>query len=72
MVNRKVDRLVRKQVLFLKKDNAIKRFKLNKRRVLDLINADNKEEVLGYAKDKKLSFRKEEDLNKLLEYSSSL
>jgi hypothetical protein len=72
MVNRKIDRLVRKEVLFLKKDNAIKRFKLTKRRVLDLINADNKEEVLGYAKDKKLSFRKEEDLNKLLEYSSSL
>jgi hypothetical protein len=72
MVNRKVDRLVRKQVLFLKKDDAIKRFKLKKRRVLDLINADNKEAVLRYAKEKKLSFRKEEDLNKILEYSSSL
>jgi hypothetical protein len=72
MVNRKVDRLVRKQVLFLKKDNALKRFKLTKRRVLDLINADNKDEVLRYAKERKLSFRKEEDLNKLLEYSSSL
>jgi hypothetical protein len=72
MVNRKVDRLVRKQVLFLKKDNAIKRFKLTKRRVFDLINPDNKEAVLTYAKEKKLSFRKEEDLNKILEYSSSL
>jgi hypothetical protein len=72
MVNRKVDRLVRKQVLFLKTDDAIKSFKLKKRRVLDLINTDNKEAVLRYAKEKKLSFRKEEDLNKILEYSSSL
>ena len=72
MVNRRSDRLVRKQILFLKKDDAVKKFKLTKRRVLDLINTDNKEAVLRYAKEKKLSFRKEEDLNKILEYSSSL
>jgi len=72
MVNRRVDRLVRKQVLFLKKDDAVKKFKLNKRKVLGLVNAADEEDVLRYAKDEKLSFRKEEDLNKILEYSSSL
>tara|TARA_B100000787_G_C16198053_1_gene302480 strand:+ start:3283 stop:3990 length:708 start_codon:yes stop_codon:yes gene_type:complete len=72
MVNRKTDRLVRKRILFLKKDNAVKRFKLTKKRVLGLVNVANEEEVLRYAKDKKLSFRKEEDLNKILEYSGSL
>jgi hypothetical protein len=72
MVNRKSDRLVRKEVLYLKKDNVIKRFRLGKRRVLDLVNANNKKEVLRYAKDEKLSFRKEEDIHKILEYSSNL
>ena len=54
------------------KNNAVKRFKLTKKRVLGLVNVANEEEVLRYAKDKKLSFRKEEDLNKILEYSGSL
>jgi hypothetical protein len=72
MVNRRADRLVRKRVLFLKKDDAVKRFKLTKRKILGLVNTANKEEVLRYAKDQKLSFRNEEDLNKILEYSSSL
>jgi hypothetical protein len=72
MVNRRTDRLVKKQVLFLKKNNAVKRFKLTKRKILGLVNAANKEEVLRYVKDQNLSFRKEEDLNKILEYSSSL
>lgn len=72
MVNRKSDRLVRKEVLYLKKDNVVQKFRLGKRRVLGLVNANNKKEVLRYAKDEKLSFRKEEDIHKILEYSSKL
>ena len=72
MVNRKSDRLVRKEVLYLKKDNAVKRFKLTKKRVLGLVSANNKKEVLRYAKDEKLSFRKEQDIHKILEYSNTL
>jgi hypothetical protein len=72
MVNRKSDRLVRKEILYLKKDNVVKRFKLNKKRVLRLVIANNKKDVLRYAKDEKLSFRKERDINRILEYANTL
>jgi len=72
MVNRKSDRLVRKEILYLKKDNVVKRFKLSKKRVLRLVIANNKKEVLRYAKDEKLSFRKERDINRILKYSNTL
>jgi hypothetical protein len=72
MVNRKSDRLVRKEILYLKKDNVVKRFRLSKKRVLRLVIANNKKEVLRYAKDEKLSFRKERDINRILKYSNTL
>lgn len=72
MVNRSSDKYIRKEYYCIKKDDKIYPFKLKKNRILKLVNEDiekaNMVEV--YAKNNNLSFKKEKDVIKILEYST--
>jgi hypothetical protein len=72
MVNRTRDRLVRKSFYYLKDDKGINSFRLKKSKILKLLNADETkvEEVENFAKQNDLSFKRENDVRKILEYSS--
>ena len=73
MLNRTRDRMVRKSFYYLKDDKGINSFILKKKRVLKLLSNNDKavsSKIANYAKANKLSFKKEDDLRKILEYSA--
>lgn len=71
MINRKTDRYIKKERYYVKKDDKIIQFKLTKKRILKLVGDDENKalEIQEYAKGNKLSFKKENDVQKILEYS---
>lgn len=71
MINRKTDRYIKKERYYVKKDDKILKFKLTKKRVLKLVEGNENKalEIQKYAKGNKLSFKKENDVQKILEYS---
>ena len=72
MLNRPNDKYVQKKQYFINKDNAIKPYKLSKKRILKLI-ADDQERVVKleqFMKDNGLSYKKSNDIKKGLEYST--
>jgi len=73
MVNRKTDRYIQKERYYIREDNKIKQFKFTKKRILKLFGGDENKvlEVQKYAKGNKLSFKKENDVQKILKYSST-
>ena len=67
MVNRKNDKYVQKSSIFVKRGSKIENFKLNKKKILDLFNDPEKvKKIESYANSNKLSFKKEEDVKKIL------
>jgi len=74
MVNRKTDKYIQRESYYVKKDNSIKKFKLNKKQVLKLLTSDKNtaDKIADYAKTNNLSFKKDFHLKKLLDYSMSL
>jgi hypothetical protein len=72
MLNRTRDRMVRKTFYYLKDDKGIHYFKLRKNRILKLVEGGKKEanKVENYAKENSLSFKKEEDVRKILSYGA--
>jgi hypothetical protein len=74
MLNRKSDKYVQKHNYFVKTENAIKKFKLGKKQILKLIGANKATgaKIVQYAKDNNLSFKKDFDVKKILDYSKSL
>ena len=71
MVNRTADKYVRKHYYFLKSENTVKPFKLRKSRILKLIDANNTSQVLEYIDRNNLSFKKEIDVRKILEFNNA-
>ena len=72
MLNRTRDRMVRKTFYYLKDENGIKSFILKKNKILKLVSNNDKAEatkIQQYAKANKLSFKKEEDVKKILAFS---
>lgn len=69
MLNRTADKYVRKRNYFIKTKNTVKPFRLKKSRVMKLVAEHKTEEILAYAKQNKLSFKKEADVKKILEFS---
>lgn len=74
MLNRTRDRMVRKKFYYLKNEKGINSFVLKKKKILKLVsNNDSAKaaEIQQYAKTNKLSFKKEEDVRKILNYSEN-
>ena len=72
MLNRSVDKYVRKEYYYIRKDDKIKVFKLKKNKILKLVDGDEAkaEKIEEYAKNNNLSFKREGDVKKILEYSA--
>ncbi len=72
MVNRKNDRYVRRHSYFLKQGDKIRPFKLKKKHVLKLVGGDKEraERIIQYVNNNKLSFKREDDVRKVLEYNA--
>ena len=69
MLNRSADKYLQKPYYYIRQNEEIKRFKLSKSRILKLVEDDNKaDELLAYAKNNMLSFGKEADVQKIMEY----
>jgi hypothetical protein len=71
MLNRTRDRIVRKMFYYIKDDKGIHPFRLKKNKILKLLNADDAkaEKIKNFAKMNDLSFKKENDVRKIIEYS---
>ena len=72
MINRKTDKIVKKEYHYILRGEELLRFKLKKSNVLKLLNKEKQQLVKDYAKKHKLSFKKEFDLQKILNYYSCL
>lgn len=74
MLNRKNDKYVRSEKYFVRKDDKISSLILKKSRVLKFLNLNEqeKQKVLTFADDRKLSFKKEEDLRKIIEFVNKM
>lgn len=70
MVKRPFDKYTRRETYFLRKENEISPFKLKKSKVLKLFEKSMIDEVEAYAEQQSLSFKREEDIQKLFEYSA--
>jgi len=73
MLNRKNDKYLTKDNHYLFANDAIKPFKLKKKRILRLISDDQskQDEVHNYVKENGLSYKKEFDVNKILSFALS-
>ncbi|MCK5401569.1 MAG: hypothetical protein KAJ28_08030, partial [Flavobacteriaceae bacterium] len=71
MVNRKNDKYIRREYYFLRKDDKIESFKFKKKRILKLLSNNDAEtnKIETYAKQNNLSFKKESDVQRILDYS---
>jgi len=71
MLNRMTDKYIRKASYYLRKGDAIKPFRLTKKRILKLVNGDSEvaHNIENYAKNNNLSFKRDDDVQKILEYS---
>ena len=74
MMNRKNDKFAKKEAYLIRQDGKIKPFRLSKGRVMKLFKGDEEKsnELLEFVKENKLSFKKEYDIRKILEYSESI
>ena len=72
MLNRKNDKYIRNETYYVRKDGKISFLALKKSRILKLLDLNNqqKEKVLDYVDQYKLSFKDEDDLKKILDYAS--
>ena len=71
MLNRTRDRMVRKMFYYVKDENGIRPFILKKRKVLKLVSngdAAKSDRIANYAKNEKLSYKREDDIRKIIEF----
>ncbi len=74
MLNRKNDKFVKKEAYFIRRDGKIKPFRLSKGKIMKLFrdNEEKTNELLNFVKENNLSFKREFDVQRLLEYSESI
>ena len=72
MVNRKFDKYAQKSSYFIMKDDKIKPFKLKKKKILRLVdgNVERANKIQQFVKENRLSYSKEYDVRKALEYTA--
>jgi len=74
MLNRKNDKYIRNESYYVRKDGKITFLALKKSRILKLLdlNDQQKEKLLDYVDQNKLSFKNEDDLKKILNYATKV
>lgn len=74
MLGRSRDRLVRKEFIYLRTEEGIKHYALNKRKILKLFSDDKskQQKLQEYVKKNNLSYKKESDVTKMLDYVLSI
>ena len=74
MVNRSNDKYVLKESYYLKANGVIDYFRLNQRQILKLIEPtkEQRAKILEYVEKLDLSFRNEDDINKIVSYGMQL
>ena len=74
MVNRSNDKYAKFSSYFIKKNNSIKPFKLRKRSIYNLLNDDKNiiSRIESYVVNKKLSYKREDDVVQILDYAFNL
>jgi len=72
MVNRKFDKNIQKYSYYIKRDDKIKPFKLKKQKILRLVDGDveRAQKIEEYVKNNRLSYKKEYDVKKALEFTA--
>jgi hypothetical protein len=72
MLARTRDRLVRKSFYYIKDDKGIHHFRLTKNKILKALKVSDaeKSKIVDYAKRNNYSFKREDELRKILEFSS--
>lgn len=73
MLSRKNDRYIRKDYYFLRENGEIKRFKLKKGKILKVAAGDDsakKRTIEEYARENKLSFTNDVEVQKILEFAA--
>lgn len=71
MLNRSTDKNVQKQFYFVKKGSSIEPFRLKKKSILSLMSSNQAKAAENYAKEHKLSFKKDADVNRILTHGFS-
>jgi len=71
MLNRSTDKNVQKHFYFVKKGSSVEPFRLKKKSILGLMNSDQAKAAEKYAKEYKLSFKKDADINRILTHGFS-
>ena len=74
MLNRARDKYIQKEYYYLREEGRIKYFNLKKGRILKLLKGqeDKARKAEAYAKNNRLSFKRELDVQKILEYSDNI
>lgn len=74
MLNRKTDKYVQKYNYYVKTDTEIRKFNLNRKQIIKLIDPDKAvlDKIMKYAKDNNLSFKNDLQLKRILDYSNSI
>lgn len=72
MLNRSSDRYIKKESYFVKEGDKIKPFKLKKSKILKLVDGDEEKaaSLEAYVKANNLSFTREYDVQRILEYGA--
>ena len=71
MLNRSTDKNVQKQFYFVKRGASIVTFRPKKKSVLALLSLDQAKAAENYAKENRLSFKKDADINRILTHGFS-
>jgi hypothetical protein len=66
MLNRSTDRNVQKEFYFVMENNLIKPFRLKKKNILGLMTSEQAKIADNYAKQHRLSYNKDQDINRIL------
>jgi len=66
MLNRSTDKNVQKEFYFLKEGSSINSFRLKKKSILALMSSEQAKSAEKYAKDNRLSFNDDADINRIL------
>lgn len=72
MINRPIDKILKREVYFIYNGNNLEKIKLNKKKILKLINPKNVRAIKKYIKSNNFSYSIEKDVVKILIFEGEL